>query len=255
MAELLPFQKLQKQLTAFIRDPDNQPMPQNVDPERANIYKELLFNNLLETIGNALPVCKEILSKQDFNYLVRSFFKDVRTQSPYFHDIPKAFIEYLNQQDLPKHYPPFLQELAHYEWAELALEIFISDVIENDLNIPGDLVHESPVISSYAWLLQYQFEVHKIGINYQPEKPPAEPTFLVIYRNNHDTVAFMKVSLLTAHLIHLLSEHGDLSGNQALIQLAEAIKPPDIDGFIQAGLNDLTTLQQQSIILGTRRLT
>src|SRR6056297_2586639 len=114
--ELLTFQKIQMQVTAYIRDPENNPPPANVEIERLDVYKDLLYNNLFDTLCSVFQVCYEILTKEQFHTLVRGFFKDYRSDSPYFQDIPKCFLDYLtNLKDLTK-YPAFLYELAHYEW-------------------------------------------------------------------------------------------------------------------------------------------
>lgn len=251
MAELLPFQKLQLQITAYIRDPEHSPAPANVSLDRLDVYKELLYNGLLETLSSVFQVCHEILTPQQFKTLVRGFFKDYRTESPYFQDIPKDFLAYLATLDSLEHYPAFLYELAHYEWVELALEL---ENTKKDLSVNphGNLLTEHPVFSNCAWLLHYQFPVHKIGKDFQPSVPPEDATFLIVYRNLENQIKFMHISLLTAHLINRLLQNETLSGEAALLELVEATQAKDKDSFIKDGLNDLKTLQQQSIILGTR---
>ena len=40
------FQQLQHAFTAYIRDPDHQPVPKGINPERMQVYQELIYNNL-----------------------------------------------------------------------------------------------------------------------------------------------------------------------------------------------------------------
>jgi len=253
MVELPSFQKIQKQITAYIRDPEHHAPPENIAIDRLDVYKELFFNNLLEIFRNAFPVCGEILTEKQLKTLTRGFFKDYRTNSPYFQDIPKAFLDYLTELKTLDQYPPFFYELAHYEWVELALSILNTETDEF-INPEGDLLTEHPVLSETAWVLQYNYPVHQIGKSFQPTQQPAESTFLIAYRSSDNKVQFMQISLLTAHLINLLLQDGNLSSKAALLKLADAAHAKDKDSFIKEGLNDLITLQRHSIILGTRRV-
>lgn len=252
MTNRLPFQEIQQQITAYIRDPKHASPPKNVDIDRLNVYKEILFNNLAEIIENAFPVCFKILTKKQFRTLIRGFFKNYRINSPFFHDIPKAFVDYLWQLEQVENYPIFLSELAHYEWVELALDIYDHQLTDEKINKDGDLLDEHPVISPYAWLLQYQFPVHKIGKSFQPTEVPEQETFLIISRDKNHHIEFTQINILTAHLLNLLLQNPSISGKTALQQLGEMIKTSDIEAFIQEGLTDLKKLQKQSIIIGTK---
>ena len=67
--------------------------------------------------------------------------------------------------------PPFAQELAHYEWVELAL-----DVAEDEAPVyeaGADLLAGAPVLSPLARPLAYTWPVHRLGAAYQPAEPPA----------------------------------------------------------------------------------
>ena len=78
-----------------------------------------------------------------------------RCHTPYFLEISQEFLKFLMQRDEPvPNDPPFLLELAHYEWVELAL-----DVSEEQLPEAHDeyaLSSSVPQLSPLAWLLSYQ---------------------------------------------------------------------------------------------------
>src|SRR3546814_14577182 len=71
---------------------------------------------------------------------------------------------------------PWLRELAHYEWAELALQI--SEATREDIahDARGDLLAGCPLPSPLAWPLAYAWPVHRIGPDHQPPEQPAAPT-------------------------------------------------------------------------------
>jgi hypothetical protein len=102
-----------------------------------------------------------------------------------------------------------------------------------------------------AWLLSYQFPVHCIRPDYQPEVPSETPTFLIAYRDREDEVNFMEVNSVTGRLLYLLSEDASMSGETALKQIAEEMQHPDPEQVIQGGLNTMEHLRAKGIILGT----
>nr|WP_315982701.1 hypothetical protein [Aliamphritea spongicola] len=97
----------------------------------------------------------------------------------------------------------------------------------------------------------YEYPVHHISESFIPEAKSEAPTCLVVYRNNQDQVKFMEINPLTARLLHLLAEDTDLSGRDALLQIAAEMAHPDPEVIVQGGLSILEQLRQSEIILGT----
>ena len=67
--------------------------------------------------------------------MIRAFLHGIRCHTPLFPEIPREFLQYLQDAaaDHPDD-PPFALELAHYEWVEIAL-----DLDETELTtIPAD---------------------------------------------------------------------------------------------------------------------
>lgn len=253
MSELLPFQLLQKQITSYVRDPENNFPPANIAEPRLILYSELLFNNILDTLSKTFPVCCSIFSKKDWRHLAHDFFKIHQSTSPYFYDIPKEFLTFLAEERDDEKDPDYLYELAHYEWLELALELSEISLDFSMINTAGDLLEEQPVVSPLAWIVQYQYPVHKIGKDFQPTTTNSEPTYLTILRNEQHKISFVELSALTAQLLSILINNSNLSGREALLILAESMSIDDVASFIEIGLNHFAELKKQSIILGTKR--
>jgi hypothetical protein len=108
------------------------------------IYRELVFNNLESLLGGNFPVVREVLGDEHWALLVRGFFVHHRCTTPLFHELGQEFLTYLQRRGEAAGDPPFLLELAHYEWVELALDIAEDgmDLAEVDPN--GDLLAVSP---------------------------------------------------------------------------------------------------------------
>jgi len=116
--------KLQTNFAGHIRDPDSVPAPDGIEDRRMAIYRDLFFNNIVTFLSSNFPVLKTLYSDDDWRSLCREFFTSYRCHTPLFPEIPREFLKYLqdHRQDHQDD-PPFMLELAHYEWVELALSL------------------------------------------------------------------------------------------------------------------------------------
>ncbi len=197
------FQQLQRQFSAAIRDPA-QPLPQGVAKERMAVYQELFFNNVVNFVSSAFPVLKTLYSEDQWQKKLRLFFQSSTMHSPYFLDIAESYLSWQQQQPLLLEDPPFLLELAHYEWIELYLATAHRT---SQLSPLAEVKNSQPlVVDELALLLSYQFPVSQISCEFQPTKPASEPCFLLVYRNEEEDVKFMALNRLSASLLQLLIE-------------------------------------------------
>lgn len=257
MAERPRFQQDQYAFAAHIRDPQHAPRPTDVDDRRMGIYRELIYNNIDSFLADTLPVLHHILPGAQWADLVRDFLVHHRAHSPYFLDIPREFLRYLDEQrgEQPQD-PPFLRELAHYEWVELALSVHDAEPDTNGLDRDGDPLAGHPVLSPLAWPLSYRYPVHRIGPDHQPREAPATPTHLLVYRDREDAVRFLELNPVSARLIGLLAEHADTpayTGRQALATIAAELQHPDPEQVFAGGRQLLEDWRARGIVLGTRR--
>lgn len=257
MAERRDFQQRQFSFAAHIRDPQHNARPADVPEPRMTVYRELIFNNLDSFLADTLPVLHSLLTPEHWNGLLRGFLVKHRAHSPYFLDIPREFLSYLDEhrRDHPDD-PPFLRELTHYEWVELALSVHDADTGFDGVDRSGDLLAGHPVLSPLAWPLQYAYPVHRIGKDYRPAEPSTEPTYLLAYRDAEDTVRFLELNPVSARLIGLLAEHADnnsYTGRQALDTIAGELQHPQPEQVIAHGLELLRDWRARGILLGTGR--
>lgn len=114
---------LQRRFAARIRDPQ-QALPPGIATERMAIYEELFFNNLDGFISSGFPVLRRLFDEPRWHRLVRAFMREHRCRTPYFSQLGEEFIGWLQDgYRAEEGDPPFLLELAHYEWVELALSL------------------------------------------------------------------------------------------------------------------------------------
>lgn len=246
-SNLLSFKQHQANFTTYIRDPKHFPMPQDVKSERMAMYAELIFNNVESFLSSNFPVLKKIFTAQQWLQLVRDFFSQHASKSPYFSEIPQEFLAYLqDERNNPNDYP-FLLELAHYEWVEMALSIATDELVINS-NIEN-LLDNRILLSPLAWLLGYQFPVQQISPNFLPTEAPEQPTLLIVYRNQLDDVKFITINAITYTLLDKIQENPGLCTRDYLLQVALEIQSGNDDGLVIAGgLQILKELAEKNII-------
>jgi len=253
VADRLSLEELQRGFAAHIRDPQGHAAPADVEDRRMAIYRRLFFNNISNLLASNFPVLHSLYSEPDWQALVRDFYSGYRCQTPLFPEIGKEFLRYLQvRRETQADDPPFMLELAHYEWVELALELDEREIDQVPADPDGDLLAGKLVLSPLAWPLSYRFPVQRIGPDWQPRQAPEEATHLLVYRNRADQVKFMLLNPVTRLLLQQLSEHRDRSGQEQLHLLADAIAHPDSDRVISAGAQVFADLRERDVVLGTR---
>lgn len=247
------FKDLQYQFTAHIRDPANNSAPDDIEDRRMGIYRNLLYKNVEGFLANGFPVIRKLYSDHNWNKMVRDFFSNHQSQSPYFKDISKEFVDYLNnERNTQAEDPIFLNELAHYEWQEIVLTFLDADVDWNTIDKDGNLLKGTPVLSPFIRLNHYKFPVHKIRPEFQPDAAAEHPTFIIVYRDLNDKVGFMEINPMTTRLIELIASNESQSSEQILTTLAGEIPSLEPQQVVQGGHTALSQLKQKDIVLGIR---
>ncbi|MFP6848164.1 MAG: putative DNA-binding domain-containing protein [Pseudomonas sp.] len=215
---------LQQQFAAGIRRPGQQPLLDGITAARMAVYQELFFNNIEGFISGAFPLLQRLLDAPRWQRLVRSFIAEHQARTPYFLQISQEFLAWLQSgYTAEAGDPPFILELAHYEWVELALDVSEAEVPEQGW-------------SPLAWPLAYQWPVQRIGVDFQPAVPPSEPTCLLVWRDLQDKVRFMQLSpfayQLATHLqagatanaaLHALAGQHGLSADSRYLNNAQTL--------------------------------
>lgn len=249
---LLPFQELQYRFTRHVRDPANAPAPEGIDDRRMGIYRDLLFKNVSTFLGNSFPVLRRISGDESWQKLMRDYFSTHRAQTPLFPKMPREFLQYLEEDrgERPED-PPFMRELAHYEWVEMALDLDAREIDMSGIDAGGDLLAGRPVLSPLACPLAYRFPVHRIAPEFQPREAPPEPTYLVVFRDRSDAVGFLELNPVAARLVDMLQRDTARSGREILVAVASELNHPDPEVVISGGLDILKRLHARDVVLGT----
>ena len=254
MAEHGNFQDKQYAFAAHIRDPKNQPAPEGIENRRMAIYRNLFFNNLRSLLSKTFPVIRKIHSDEHWDRFIRQFMQIHQAKTPYFLELPEEFLSFLS--DEYEHQAddfPFLNELAHYEYVELALSISTETNNLDGIDPEGDLLRNIPVKSVLTWPYAYQYAVHRISPSFTPTEPEAQPVYLAVYRQEDDKVGFLELNPVTASLLNEIEENvANRTGEELLREIAITINYLNVDAFVSHGAEALKEMRQLEILTGTR---
>jgi len=202
----IDFKAKQAEFSAYIRNPDTSACPSDVAPQRMQMYRELFFNNVEGFLSSNFPVLHTILDKEQWQQLAQDFFSQHQNTTPYFSEIPEEFILYLqNERQAQADDYPFMLELAHYEWVEMALSIAQDTLPEKPDNLALSLTQKIN-LSPLVWLLAYQYPVHKISPENLPTEASEQATYLAVYRDDLDEVKFIELAPMSFRLLQTLQE-------------------------------------------------
>lgn len=257
------FQRYQYEFTQYLRNPRAFRPPPGVATAHIGIYADLLRNKIEDGLLSCFPITRALLGKRHWNGLLKQFIAQHRCLSPLYRQIPDEFIVFLQHERVAPSDPPFLGELAHFEWIELVLSIAQEQeqAVEND----GNLLENPIVLAPVHTLLRYAYPVHRIAPGQHDwrkwkawrrglqQEQMSEASFVFGFRDADDHVRFIEINALTARLIELL-EDGVLSGKQALLCVATEMQSPNPDVIVSFGLDIFRQLRQQGGIAGTSPL-
>ncbi|NOU44764.1 MAG: DUF2063 domain-containing protein [Methyloglobulus sp.] len=243
----IDFKTKQLEFTRYIREPEKYPVPADVKAERMAMYRELIFNNIENFLAGNFPVIRKILDDSQWFDLVQDFFAKHQAKTPYFSEIAEEFLDYLENERENTEDFPFLLELAHYEWVELALSIAKDDGQVNRQPL-DDLLQSTVSLSPLAWPLAYQYPVQLISPEFLPAEPPGQLTCLLAYRDQADEVKFVEINSITYRLLEIIQKHGSTKVSECLNQLVQESQHPDPDVIIKGGLQILKDLAEKTVI-------
>ena len=254
----------------YLRQPSMVKRPKNIPARASKIYEELFFNNICGFINNCFPVAKSLFTNDEWLTLSRSFFCDWRCHTPYFSEIPKEFVHYIQQgQHHLSHYL-WLCELVEYEWLELEVDTSnavplarhllhntatsnkaTNNTATNNKATTPEKTNTNTQLYANPTLRNRSFEwpVHRICPEFIPVTP--EATFLAVYRDTNHRVQFMAMNAITYALLEIIISKPCTAQN-ALGQLAQAINHPEPAQILTFGLPIITDFLQRGMLVSTQ---
>lgn len=214
----------------------------NLNAEKTALYHALVMGNLQEVISPCFPILRSIICRHTWSGFMLDFFQQRPLNTPLFHQLPFEFVTYL--QNLPSKEYPFMADLAHYEWVELALELAAS--VNNIKRVVASQILETHwQLSSCAKLLSYEYDVYNIGSNYIPHQ--TIPTYLAVYKKDN-AVEFMVLNELSFQLLECIIDSLQ-TPHEVLESLVEMYPNLDLEQLASQIQPLIYKLHQESILL------
>ncbi len=243
---------VQYRFTQYIRDPDGNPAPDDIEARRMEIYTGLFYRNVENFMSTSFPVLRKITADDAWHAMIRDYFKTHQAHTPLFPKMPLEFLHYLESERNSENDPPFLLELAHYEWAELAVSLDSREIDMSGISRDGDVLKGVPVLNPVIMLLSYHYPVHTIGPENIPKEAPEQLTYLVVYRDLQYKVGFLELNPVAARLLALMKENQQASGEKLLEQVAAELNHPKPAVVIEGGHGIMQDMHRKDILLGIR---
>lgn len=232
-------QNFQRDFAKHLRSPSEVRRPNGVPKRAAEIYSELLFNNICGFINACFPVARTMMTEPAWRTLCRQFFRDHSSHTPYFSRIPEQFVQFIASHAQRLRVPAWMPDLLHYEWIELEADTALGEPEANATR----LLALNPSVRN----LRYDWPVHKISAEFRPKAKQA--TFLLVYRNREFKVCFLEINEVTAALLALLAESPKTTAD-VLAQLAKQLGYASPDALQIHGRQLLADFISQDIITG-----
>lgn len=254
------FQHYQHQFVRHLRDPSGTPSPDPEAPARTGVYTRLLYGKIEASLLACFPLTQALLGERHWSRLVREFIAHHRCVSPFYRQIPDEFVAYLHHERAEAADPPFLNELVHYEWLELVLQVADDAPARRPVDRGGDLLTGPPVLTQVLHVHAYHWPVHTISADLSDwrlwrdwkqaaMRTTTTPSYILGFRDCNDDVRRVEINAVSARLIELL-QNGRGTGREVLLYLADELSFQDIGSFIQFGEQLLNRLRDQGAILG-----
>lgn len=240
-------QERQFAFAAHLRDPARPPPP-GIEPRRMALYRDLFRNTLASLLASNFPVIRKTLDDGEWDALVDDFHREHRCTTPLFTEVAQEFIAWLAESEA--RHPPWLPELAHYEWMELRAQI--DDAKPPPHAADGDLLAGIPLLSPQTWPLAYAWPVDRIGPTHRPDVAPAAPTLILVRRDAGMQVHFAALSPLAFRLLQWIEGNDALSGNALIEALAAEAGLPGDPAFIDEARAMLDRLRAEGTLIGSR---
>ena len=231
-------------LAAHVRDPATQPGPPGIEDRRLQVYRELVLNNLDGLLAGTFPVIRKTLRGAAWQALLQEFLQTHSAQTPLFTQLGLEFVAYLEATPTPLH--PWLAELAHYEWAELGLQLCDAAAPHDDPQ--AGLLDGIPILSPLAWPLAYHWPVQAIGPDFQPLEPPPAPTLVLLHRQHDGRIHFSQLSPLLFALLQHANGNTCTRARDLLEALAAASGTVDLQTLLTEAIPMLQQLRANGVL-------
>lgn len=247
------FVRLQRAFVAHLRDPVAHPPPGEHEERRLAIYRHAIHFNVERLLRDNYPRIHAILAGDRWEALVHDYLVRHVARANVFVEVPLEFLAYLDDERADAGDPPFLRELAHFDWLETLVGAARCTVSRDGVDDSGDLLEGVPVLNPTLTLVTYRFPVHAIGPDYQPAVAPATPTRIAAFRDPDNRYGFLDLNAASARLLELARQRPAARGCDLVAAIGGELGRHDLPTLLAAGGTILARMRERGAILGIAR--
>lgn len=245
------FVRLQRAFTAHLRDPERQPPPGAHEDRRMAIYRHAIYANIERFMRDNYPRIFAIMPAAQWERLVRDYLIRHVARATAFVDVPREFLDYLEHERADVDDPPFLAELAHFDWLETLVGADQRTIQLDGISTDGNLLDDIPIANPILQMVTYRYPVHAIDAGYQPQEPPVTATRIAAFRDVDNRYGFLDLNGAAARLLELVIEGHGRRGVELIAMVAAELGHADVAALNAAGGTILARMRARGAILGT----
>ncbi|MGE0373035.1 MAG: DUF2063 domain-containing protein [Gammaproteobacteria bacterium] len=245
------FARLQRAFARHLRDPERVPAP-DLPADRLEVYRYAVYFNIERFMADNFPRIKAILPVPRWEAMVRDYLVRQPARTPVFARLPTEFLTYLEHVRRDPLDPPYLYELAHFDWLE---NLVCTDEREPDLtgvDRGGDLLAGEIVVNPVHCVQAYRFPVHAIDATFRPEAVPDRATHLIAFRDCGHAYGIMDLNAVSRELFLAVRDDPTTPAAQVLEGIASRIGTANLSAVLAGGRDILERMRDRELILGTR---
>jgi hypothetical protein len=246
------FVQAQREFARYLRDPDTHAIPLNLPEPHIAVYRDAVLYNIERFMADNFPRVKAVFDPPRWHAMVRDYLVRHRADTPVFARLPGEFLAYLEHERNDTDDPPYLYELAHFDWLENALGTDPRRIDLTGIDPNGDLLDAPQVVNPIHIVVSYRFPVHGIDANYQPVEAPAQATHLIAFRDSHHHYGILDLNPVALRLFVLVRDHPEYPARGLLEQIARELGRDDAAPVIAGGRQILQRMRERGVILGSR---
>jgi hypothetical protein len=247
------FVRLQRAFARHLRDPARVPPPAGLEERRLAIYRYAVHANVERFLCDNYPRVCAALPAETWAALVEDYRVRHVARAHAFVDLPREFLEFLAHERAAAGDPPFLAELAHFDWLETLVGADERRLDLTGIDPDGDLLAGVPVANPIMQLVTYRFPVHRIAPDYLPPGPPPEPTRIAAFRAPDNLYGFLDLNGPAWRLLELIVAASGRDGDAIIRQVATELGRSDPAALLPAGRGILERMRRRGALLGTAR--
>lgn len=215
---------------------------------RVHTYRRLVYNVIDDTLQSAFPLTHDLLTEEEWNESVDTFFSNHACQSTSVWKMPFEFYQFIesDKYELKNKYP-LLTELLLFEWLEVELYMMEDKIIPTTKS-EGALVTDIIEFNPEFRLLRLSYPVHLKNPNQIIAEDKGEYFVLIFRERESGMIQFINLSMFFTWTIEKINIEALPLKN--VLEEAEKIFKIDYQTLLKNTLPFFEELKNKQFILG-----